>query len=435
MPSPATTGSVLLGLLLLPSLHSQDITLEHGSEAPAAGWIALPYVFSSETWDLAFGIAGGDSGWPSDNATTYAAATASTNETWNIAAGGVSWPGLLSDRLLVDPFGTYADFTNLRVYVPGNPAFVDDPDRAGSNDSDPANFFRESSEEIWLQARFRYILPIGDTRESPERVFRVDKGMLLPSEEKHPAWNPLASGRTSLLVRPYYRKQDVEIPLIDDPYAFETLNVRIGLEYDNRDFPSNPARGSYQQIALTRDWGALGETDSWTFGEIELGKYFDLGASSVFRQQVIGLNAWTGYSFTWNEIDVPGLAFPVAVNRPPYYTGATLGGQDRMRGYPAARFNGRAASYFSAEYRVIPRWTPFSVAGIDEMLDMDWWQISLFFEAGRVSDSLDAELYYEDLKYDVGVDLRFFVRKAVVRVGVAASEETVQVVAMFGQPF
>jgi len=39
------------------------------------------------------------------------------------------------------------------------------------------------------------------------------------------------------------------------------------------------------------------------------------------------------------------------------------------------------------------------------------------------------------MKYDAGVDLRFFIRKAVVRIGVAGSDETIQVVAMFGQPF
>ncbi len=414
---------------------AQDITEEHGKKTPGDGWIALPYVFASETWDFAVGIGGGDSGWPAEYSTTYAAATVSTNQTWNVVAGGVTWPGLLSDRLFVDPFFTYSHYTNLRVYVPGNPAFVNDPNRAGSNDSSPDNFFRQESDEIWLQARFRYILPIGDTKNSPERIFRVDRGILLPTEETPRTWNPLATGKTSLLFRPYYRKQDIEIPVIDNPYTFETLNLQLGLEYDNRDFPTNPASGSYQKIAITRDWGALGETDSWNFGEFELAKYFDLGATSLFRQQVIGFNAWTGYSFTWDEIEVPGLAFPVAVNRPPYYTGATLGGLNRMRGYPSARFNGRAASYFSAEYRVIPHWTPFSRTRIDDILDLDWWQISLFFEAGRVSDSLNAELYYKDMKYDAGVDLRFFIRKAVVRIGVARSDETIQVVAMFGQPF
>ena len=106
-----------------------------------------------------------------------------------------------------------------------------------------------------------------------------------------------------------------------------------------------------------------------------------------------------------------------------------------MRGFPQARFNGRAVSYYSAEYRVIPHWTPFSYYGIDDLLDLDWWQISFFVEAGRVSDTYDAELFYKDLHYDTGIDLRFFLHNSVVRLGFAISEESYQVVAMFGQPF
>jgi hypothetical protein len=31
-----------------------------------------------------------------------------------------------------------------------------------------------------------------------------------------------------------------------------------------------------------------------------------------------------------------------------------------MRGYPFARFSDKAAIYYGAEYRVIPRWNPFT---------------------------------------------------------------------------
>ena len=413
----------------------QDIILDEGKKFPRRGFIVLPYTFASETWDVAFGVAAGGSGWLADTATTYGAVTGSTNGTWNVTVGGNGYPTLLLDRLYVDFFATYFDYTNLQDFLPGNPAFLDSPDIAGSNDSSPDNFFRAADDDLWLQATFRYVLPIGDNRESAIQTYDTDRGMLVSRPTGGEVWNPLTSGRTSILIRPYYRDQDVVLPETNAPYAFETLNVQLGLEYDNRNFRANPSKGSYQMIALTRDWGALGDVRSWTFGEIELSQYFDIGESNFFRQQVIGLNAWTGYSFTWREVDVPGLGPPVAVNRPPYFTGATLGGFNRMRAYPGNRFNGRAASYFSAEYRVIPHWRPFAETYIDEVLDLDWWQISLFFETGRVADSYSPELFYEDLQFDAGMDFRFFIRNSVVRVGTAVAADSWQFVTMFGQPF
>jgi len=427
----------LVGASLLATgiLSAQDIVLDEGKKGPRDGWVALPYMFTSDTWDIAFGIGGGASGWPADTATTYGAATGSTNGTWNVTVGGNGYPTLLLDRLYVDFLATYFHYTNLQVFLPGNPAFLSSPDIAGSNDSSEDNYFRETADDAWLQAKFRYVLPLGDNRESAIQTYDTDRGMLSSTPTGGEVWNPLISGRTSVLIRPYYRDQDITLPETDAPYAFETLNVQIGLEYDNRNFRANPSSGSYQMVALTHDWGALGDTKSWTFGEIELSKYFDIGETSLFRQQVIGLNAWTGYSFTWEEVDVAGIGGPIAVNRPPYFTGATLGGFNRMRAYPSNRFNDRAASYFSAEYRVIPHWRPFAKSYIDEALDLDWWQISLFVEAGRVADTYTPELFYDDLHFDMGIDLRFFVRNSVVRVGAAVAAESWQFVAMIGQPF
>ena len=134
----------------------QDVILDEGKKIPRRGFIVLPYTFASETWDVAFGVAAGGSGWLADTATTYGAVTGSTNGTWNFTVGGNGYPTLLLDRLYVDFSATYFDYTNL-------------------------------------------------------------------------------------------------------------------------------SKGSYQMIALTRDWGALGDARSWTFGEIELSQYFDIGESSLFR--------------------------------------------------------------------------------------------------------------------------------------------------------
>jgi len=434
---PVRTFGILVLLACSGPIFGQNRTVALADKdlPPKPSWLAIPYIFSTETWETAVGIGGGGVGWPNPHTVTYAAVTGSTNESWNLVVGGVGYPGLFADRLFVDPMGVFSEYTNLRVYVPGNEAFLGDPARAGSHDSDPDNFFRDAASEEWVQATFRYVLPIGGRRDSPLNTYVVNRGMLVDGASGGGAWNPFESGMTSILVRPYYRSQDVRIPAIGDAYTFETLNIQLALEYDNRDFRSNPSKGSYQKIALTRDWGGLGASKAWTFGEIDLAKYFDLGSSNWFRQQVIGLNFWTGHSFTWEEVAIPGVAFSTATNRPPYYTGATLGGLDRMRGYPTARFNGRSVVYYSMEYRVIPEWTPFAVGDFDDLVGMDWWQIGVFAEAGRVADTYDLSELHSEMQFDAGIDLRFMIRKAVVRIGVAVSDQAVQTVAMFGHPF
>ena len=55
--------------------------------------------------------------------------------------------------------------------------------------------------------------------------------------------------------------------------------------------------------------------------------------------------------------------------------------------------------------------------------------------AGRVGPEYSSELFYEDLKYTVGIDLRLMAHRQVVRVGLAWSEEGSQIWAMFGHPF
>ena len=59
---------------------------------------------------------------------------------------------------------------------------------------------------------------------------------------------------------------------------------------------------------------------------------FQMGA--WLRQGVLALNSWTSYSPTGDE-----QADGTIADRPPAYTGSTLGGLWRMRGYPSQRFN------------------------------------------------------------------------------------------------
>ncbi len=58
-----------------------------------------------------------------------------------------------------------------------------------------------------------------------------------------------------------------------------------------------------------------------------------------------------------------------------------------------------------------------------------------FIEAGRVGPDYDTDLFFKDLKWDVGVGLRLMAFRAVVRLDFAVGEEGAAAWAMISQPF
>ena len=107
-----------------------------------------------------------------------------------------------------------------------------------------------------------------------------------------------------------------------------------------------------------------------------------------------------------------------------------------MRAYPSQRFNDRAAIYYAAEYRVIPRWNPF--AGwpwLQKYLEIAWWQWVPFVEVGRVAPSWSLDELHSDMKWDVGFGVRAMAKGLVVRIDTAVSEEGLRVQMMVSQPF
>ena len=73
---------------------------------------------------------------------------------------------------------------------------------------------------------------------------------------------------------------------------------------------------------------------SWTSFTAEYDHYFDLGEIKGFRQSVVAIDVWTAYSPTWNVGPDGSIA-----HRPPAFSGATLGGLQRLRAYPSQRFS------------------------------------------------------------------------------------------------
>lgn len=56
-------------------------------------------------------------------------------------------------------------------------------------------------------------------------------------------------------------------------------------------------------------------------------------------------------------------------------------------------------------------------------LEIDWWQVVAFAEAGRVAPKYSAELFIKDLKWDVGLSFRVMAYRMPLRLDWAVSEE------------
>jgi len=156
---------------------------------------------------------------------------------------------------------------------------------------------------------------------------------------------------------------------------------------------------------------------------------FQLG--DWLRQGVLALNYWTSYSPTW-DAQPDG----TIVDRPPAYTGSTLGGLWRMRGYPSQRFNDKAAVYYAAELRLIPDWNPFDQwQWAQKHVGIQWLQFVPFVEIGRVAPEWSFKELHSDMKWCVGLGLRVWAKGIVARIDTAYSEEGLGIQMMISQPF
>jgi len=390
--------------------------------------INLPYAFWNETFGFAAGYVYAVNGSPQPQAGMVASVMAgSEGSVMGFLMGQNIRPVRSLERLFVDPILSIGYFDNADIFIDGNPDFPDE--RAGSNDSDPDNFITGRGRDTFARARFKYLLPIGSGRERILPAFQFDKGILADGANGGDAFNPWRNGLTYVELMPFFRSQNVENDLVDIEQA--TNGLELGLFYDNRDIGSNPSRGESVRLRVARDWGEFDSTDSWTSLGAEADHYVSLGETQVFRQRVLALNAWTSYSPTWRARP-DGLVD----NRPPAFSGATLGGLWRMRAFPAQRFNDKAGIYYSAELRLIPEWNPMvNFPALQERVGIEWFQVVPFVEVGRVAPSWNIDELHSNMKWDVGCGVRAWARGLVARVDVAYSDEGFGVQMMVGQPF
>lgn len=397
---------------------------------PAVQRFLLPYAFYSDLYDAAGGVAFAVSDWPQRGASVIGTGIGGSNGTITgfLIASNLRVPS--HERLLIDALISVGRFGNQRLYVPGNRNYLDE--RAGSHGSDEDNFVDGEGDDTHLRLRFKYILPLGSARDQPLPNYVLDRGLLVANPSGGQEWNPFKSGRTFLELEPFYRTQEVATDE-EGEVDLRTNGLKFALTYDNTDFPMNPSYGSFQRIAIARDFGWFDSSNSWTALEGEYRKYFNLGATERFRQRVIAFNLWSAYSLTWEEEDTE--LGTIVTRRPPNFEGARLGGTFRMRGFPEARFSDQAALFYGLEYRVTPEDNPLDHIPVLRDLNTDWTQWVVFAEAGRVAEDWNVSTLHSDLNWDFGVGIRVFLQKILVRLDLAVSEEGGGVQAMVNHPF
>ena len=394
---------------------------------PTQQTLSLPYAFYNESFGAAVGYVYGAVGRPQQQSSLLATIMAGTQGS---AMGFLIGRDLRlpwSERLFLDPVASVGYFKENDLYIDGNPEYEDS--RAGSNDSDESDFVAGDGWDNYFRLTFKYLLPIGRGRDGIIDICPIDRG--LPMHDSTPPFslNPLTSGKSYLEVRPFYRAQSVEGDNLDE--EIRTNGINAGFFWDNRDFAPNPSRGFSLRTKVSRDFGGLDSSGSWTNVDGELDAYIPLGPSGNFRQRVIGFNVWTACSPSWDAQPDGRIE-----NRPPAYTGATLGGIWKLRGYPSQRFSDKAAVYYGVEWRLIPRWNPFSRSEwLQRHLGVQWIQLVPFAEVGRVAPSWNLNELHRDMKWCLGAGVRAWAKGIVARIDGAASEEGFKMQMMVGHPF
>lgn len=428
-PTTIVVVALVTGLLMTLQVQAQNRYVDVNDEAKTGQWV-LPFGFYTSYIELAGGVAWGSLGEPQEQMTVLLAGYGSTNGSWGVpfVARDVRTPW--SERLFLDVQGFISHYAQFDTYRDGNPAFPSEP--AGSHSSNPDNFVTGSAYRSWVDAAFKYLLPIGGGREDIIHTYAISEGLLIDNPSGGGVWNPLRRGRTYLGAAPFYRSETVETEAGRD-FA-RTNGITFSIQYDNTDFFPNPTRGSRQRLALTRDWGAFDSSNAWTNLEAEYSHYFPLPERDGIRQHVVALDVWTSFTPTWEQIGIDVNGKPI-YRRPPEFMGANLGGFNRLRAFPTSRFSDKAAICYTAEYRVIPRWNPLRDIEWLKWADIKWVQVVAFGELGRVADSWSLTELHHDMNWDAGIGLRLWGQGAVGRADVAFGDEGTRIQLMVGQPF
>jgi hypothetical protein len=415
--------------LLLPAAtaRAEDVELSRPREAPTDKQLNVPYAFYGELFGATGAYLYSRRSFlqeQSELLVTGMVGTAGSAMLY-VRAKDLLVPGF--DRLFAEPVFSLGYFHSNDVYLSGNPDFADE--QAGTNGSDRDDYLTGDGWDNYVRVSFRYLLPIGWGRDHVVNDYRLEGGLLASGATGGESLNPLTSGKTLVGLRPFYRSLTLDAS--GESQSQTTNGIDVELTWDNRDLIVNPSVGQSLKLIGSRDFGWLDSSNSWTVLGGELDQYFSLGASETFRQRVIALDFWTANSPSWDS-----RADGTIEHRPPTFAGAYLGGLWRMRGYRFARFSDKAAIYYSAEYRMIPRWNPLARSRwVQERFGVEWIQLVPFAELGRVAPSWDLGELHSSMKWDLGFGLRALAKGLLVRLDLAGSPEGVGVQMMVDHPF
>lgn len=385
-------------------------------------FVAVPFIFSTETLSTTVGGAGviKHSGQP--QASVLGSGLYSKNDSW------VSYLGVNSYQLpKLDQWLFSGEF--YRANYKQGIYFVPDDATGAVNSLEPISTERVITvgDESYSKLHFKYVVPWGKGANGAARSMMPSR-----NNDNH-SWDPRHSGVTSIELTPFVQTQEL--------VGYESLpskakGIELKLDWDNRDNGKNSTRGGQTSLTVSRDFGSSSSDpadnrESWTTWEFEQSAFFSLGGSDWFPQQILALNFYLADTPTWNDYDEGSGQY----QRPPSFAGVSLGGFDHLRGYSSKQFVGRSAVLYSAEYRVQPEWQPLQTLPVFNLYDLPWWQWVVFAEAGQVVENFSASELHDDMKWTVGLGARFEVESVVVRAEVAYGEDSNQFWVMVNQPF
>jgi len=435
---------LLLFVLYTSTVFAVEFIVEDvNTTGKKSTWIALPYVFSSDSMGLTAGVVGIFNGFlqpqmsmvftafmgeelpiESVNATGVDNTQTARSEGFLFAISG--YRPSFTQRMFITTIGSYAYYPNQKLYLNGSHKSLRSIESTQS-----VTPLSTQGYNNWISVDFRYVLPIGDGENDITPRIKLDRGIAV-NRDNIGNGIPFITGQTSFGTEFFYNIWTAD-KFTHDP-SLNTNGVRLYLEHDNTDYPDNPSRGYNMMLKSSFDFGIGNSTQSWSALEAEYSHYFELKNFSWSRQSVVALNAWSAYSPSWESTQNIANGEYLNSHQPPMWEGAKLGGYKRMRAYDMNRFSDKAALYFAAEYRVIPRLNPMEGQKWNP-IPIDWFQVVLFTEAGRVAPNYDLSVLADDMKYDVGFSLRALAAKLPVRFEMAFGDEGSNMWVMLKQPF
>ncbi len=424
-------------IVMISSAHAKPsanvkIKVERIGDSLVNKTIIFPYAFSTQDLGFVLGAAAlkksKSQPYMSYGGTAFAGADAKAVALglWNYRLENI-------ERLFFSSIAMLGDYPILRAYSPAPDKFLPpNVPRPGSNDSNVDNFFATEGLNTWWDIKAEYVLPIGNAKKNPIQTFQVSGGLLYESTKDVAPWNPLENGTSVIVLRQFNRYQYYKTG--DGCFDGAVHAIELGILHNNTDFPINPSQGSSQYFSASYNVDLFESTNNWSFLEFEVSKYISFGESEYFKQRILAMNMWVGYSPSWNEIfDDHGNS--KVVDNPPFLEGASLGGMSRMRGYSQNRFHDKVAIYTTAEYRMTLDYNPLANLDWIKFLKIDRIQTVLFVEGGRVAPTFNSDVVFSDWKVDVGGSVRFIVSGFVVRFDLAKSDEGANMWFMLGHPF